>query len=150
MRLEESVAISRPVDEVWSFYTNFFNAPRIRGGGMLGLRQTSSGPLGVGSTLQGRMVILGFETRLNYTITELDPPHMMAYSIVGRPLRWCRQRVTLEPTPDGTQMTRSTELELRPALKLIWPIIGPLTRRARRRAFHSLKGMVETASISEV
>jgi hypothetical protein len=65
MRFEDTVMIDRTPEEVWAFYTDWFNAPRIRGGDMLGLRQTSPGPMGIGSTLQGRRVLLGFEMRID-------------------------------------------------------------------------------------
>ena len=46
MRFEEAVVINRAVDEVWAYSTDFFNAPRMRGGNVLGLRQTSPRPPG--------------------------------------------------------------------------------------------------------
>lgn len=142
MRLHESVVINRPIEEVWAFWLDFFNAPRIRGG-MLGLRQTSPGPLGIGSTMQGRMMIMSFETRLNYTITEFDPPHRAAYTVTGQPFRSVFQRMTMEAGPDGTHVERSTELELRPAFRLLlWPFI-PFVRRQRHASFQNLKRMLE-------
>jgi hypothetical protein len=140
---ESSVVVDRPNDDVWAFLTDFFNAPRLIGGGMLGLRQTSPGPLGVGSTLQGRMVILGFETRINYRITEWDPPHIVASLCEARPLRSLSARLTLEPTAIGIRIDGSIEIELRPALKLIWPIVGPYYLRRWRAAFQELKGLIE-------
>src|SRR5258706_2143510 len=115
---ESSVVGDRPNDDVWAFLTDFFNAPRLIGGGMLGLRQTSPGPLGVGSTLQGRNVLLGFETRLNHTITEFDPPHVFADQMEARPFRSLLQRGTLEAIGDKTRLTVTTDFELRPAMKL--------------------------------
>jgi hypothetical protein len=41
---------------------------------------------------------------------------------------------------------RSTELEFRPARKILGPVIGPLTRRARQSAFRVLKRMLKTNS----
>jgi hypothetical protein len=52
--------INRPIDEVWAYLTDWFNTPGMGGYAALGLRQTSPGPTGVGSTLQGRNVFLGF------------------------------------------------------------------------------------------
>jgi carbon monoxide dehydrogenase subunit G len=70
MRTHESIAINRPPDEVWAFLTDFFNSPRVRPGALV-LRRTSPGPLGSGSVLQGRMTILGFETRFTMTVTRV-------------------------------------------------------------------------------
>ena len=144
MRFEDSVIINRLPEEVWAFYTDWFNAPRIRGGDMLGLRQTSPGPMGVGSTLQGRRVLLGFEMRIQFLNTEWDPPHAMASTISGRALRSGFSRTTLEPVGEGTRLSGWMELDLRPARKVLVPFIGPVMKRRRRNSFESLKQLVES------
>ena len=35
-------------------------------------------------------------------------------------------------------------MELRPALKLLWPIVGPFVRRRRRAAFEDLNEILAT------
>jgi hypothetical protein len=131
-----SALVDRPIDEVWAALLDFFNAPRIgRREGLLAMRQTSHGPLGVGSTYSERRVILGFETRLTARITEWDPPRLVVSSMEGRPFRSFVSRFTLESGPDGTTLVSSIDMELQPALKLLWPIIGPFIRRRRRAAF---------------
>jgi len=138
-----SVVVDRPIDEVWAAVIDLFNAPRIgRREGLLAIRQTSPGPLGVGSTLSERRVILGFETRLNYRVTEWDPPHAIASTMEGRPFRSFVSRFTLEAGPDGTRVLSTIEMELRPALKLLWPIVGPFIRRRRRAAFRDLNAFL--------
>jgi ligand-binding SRPBCC domain-containing protein len=140
---EHTVVIDRPIDEVWTFLTDWFNTPRMGGYAALGLRQTSPGPMGVGSTLLGRNVILGFETRLNHTITEWDPPHTFADTMEGRPFRSLSQRGTLEAIGDGTRLVVSTEFELRPALRLLWPFLGPFVRRKMRAGVLGLQRLLE-------
>jgi hypothetical protein len=55
LRFEVTAVINRAVDEVWAYSTDFFNAPRMRGSKMLGLRQTSPGPVGFGATRRARL-----------------------------------------------------------------------------------------------
>lgn len=142
-RWEDIVLIDRPIHEVWAFLTDWFNTPRMGGYSALGLRQTSPGPLGVGSTLQGRNVILGLETRLNHRITEWDPPHAFTDAIEGRPFRSLVQRGTLESTAAGTKLVVTIEFELRPALKLLWPIIRPFARRKMLAGIRQTKQVIE-------
>jgi len=140
---ENSAVVDRPIDQVWAVLIDFFNAPRIgRREGVLAIRQTSPGLIGVGSTLIERRVILGFETRLTYQVTEWDPPHAVASTMEGRPFRSFVSRFTLEARPDGTKLVSSIDMELRPALKLIWPIVGPFITRRRRAAFRDLKSLL--------
>jgi len=140
---ENSAVVDRPIDQVWAVMIDSFNAPRIsRREGVLAIRHTSPGLIGVGSTLIERRVILGFETRLTCRVTEWDPPHALATTAEGRPFRSFVSRFTLEAGPDGTKMVSSIDMELRPALKLIWPIVGPFITRRRRATFRDLKSLL--------
>ena len=152
MRIHESVVIDRPPDEVWAFLTELFNSPRVRPGA-LALRRTSPGPLGSGSVLQGRMMILGFETRFTMTVTEFDPPRSAVATLAARPGRGVI-RTTLEPTPEGTRVDRTTdfafdgghiEFEMNPALRLMSPVFGFLLRRQDRAASRNWKRLIEAA-----
>ena len=87
-------------------------------------------------------MILGFETRLTARITEWDPPHLVASTMEGRPFRSFVSRFTLEAGPDGTTLVSSIDMELKPALKLLWPIIGPFIRRRRRAAFGDVDALL--------
>jgi hypothetical protein len=141
--LDETIVINRPADEVWAYLTDFFNAPRMSGSGIIGLRQTSSGPLGVGSTLQGRRVVLGFETRNDFQITEWDPPRVLATTAAGRPFRSLVSRMTLEASPDGTRMVMRTQFELQPVLKLLWPFMAPIIRGRMHASYVRSKALIE-------
>jgi carbon monoxide dehydrogenase subunit G len=143
VRFLESVVINRPADEVWAFLTDFFNSPRARPGA-LALRRTSPGPLGIGSVIQGRQMILGFETRLTMTVTELDPPRRAVATLASRPVRGAI-RMTLEPIAEGTKVERTTDLEFHPALRLFSPILGFIYRRQDRAASRNWKRLIEGA-----
>jgi carbon monoxide dehydrogenase subunit G len=141
MHVHESIAINRPPDEVWVFLTDFFNSPRARPG-MLAIRRTSPGPLGRGSILQGRMTILGFETRFAMTVTEFDPPRSAVVTLAARPGRGAI-RTSLEPTPEGTRVDRTTDFELHPALILLSPIFGRILKRQEHAASRNWKRLIE-------
>jgi carbon monoxide dehydrogenase subunit G len=142
MRTETTVVVNRPIDEVWAFLMDPFNRPRV-GGSWLGARWTSPGPPGLGSTYQGRVAILGFETRISGAIAEWDPPHNVALSMTGAGIRSGSLRGTLEATADGTKVVRVSELEPRPALKLFWWIVSPLVRRRSHLADQNMKRLLE-------
>jgi carbon monoxide dehydrogenase subunit G len=141
MRIHESIAINRPPDEVWAFLTELFNSPRVRPGS-LALRRTSPGPLGSGSVIQGRQMVLGFETRFTMTVTEFDPPRRAVVTLAARPVRGAISTM-LEPTANGTKVDRTTDIEFHPALKLLSPVLGYLLRRQDRAASRNLKRLIE-------
>lgn len=143
-RFDESIVINRPVDDVIAYASDWFNAPRD--GSALAFRQTSPGPSGVGTTFEGRMVILGFETRFKTRITEWDVPHAVTFYTEGGPFRSSVLRVTLESRPDGTRWVESRDMELRPALKLLGPLVVPYWRRRTKTAQKNLKRLIEAQS----
>jgi hypothetical protein len=141
--IDESILINRPIDEVWAYLTDFFNTPRLSGSGMIGLRQTSPGAIGVGSTLQGRRVVLGFEARNDFQVTEWDPPNSFAVTVKGRPFRRQASRATLEVTADATLLHMVVEFELQMPVKLLWPFMGPIIRRRMHAGFARTKALIE-------
>jgi len=142
MHLEETIVIKRPPETIWAFWADPFNIPRLRGGS-LAYRQTSPGPLGIGSTAEGRAMFLGFEIRVSFRITEFDPPRRGTATFAARPLRSYVVRTTLEPVADGTRVVRSSEVELHPALKPLTPVLGLVLRRVDRRVLQNLKRTLE-------
>jgi hypothetical protein len=124
--------------------SDFFNSPRVRPGALM-LRQTSPDPLGVGSIIQGRQMILGFETRLTMTVTEFDPPRRARVTLAARGLHGAID-TRLEPSADGTKLDRITDLEFHPALRLISPLLGLVFRRQDRATSRNWKRLIEATS----
>jgi len=88
------------------------------------------------------MMILGFETRFTMTVTEFDPPRNAVVTLAARPGRGAI-RTTLEPTPEGTRVDRTTDVELHPALILLSPIFGSILKRHQRAASRNWKRLIE-------
>jgi len=140
---QNSVVIDRPADEIWAVFLDLFSAPTLPGSSM-SVRQTSAGPMGLGTVMVARRVILGFETRLTERVTEWDPPHALTVKMEGRPFRSMVERVTLESVPGGTRLDETLDMELTPALRLLWPLIGPTQRRQRAQNIRDLKTKLES------
>ncbi len=136
-----TMVVDRPIDEIWAIIIDLFNTPRLPGGSMA-LRQTSPGPIGLGSTSEGRRIVLGFETRIAEEVVGWDPPHLLEATIESRAFR-VFERFTLAAGPDGTTCTDALDIELRQPLKLIGPLIEPFLRRQRRAQMRQTKEMLE-------
>jgi class 3 adenylate cyclase len=144
MRYVMTIEINRPIDEVWAWTADLFNTPRLRGMA-LRARQTSSGPISVGSTYEMRAIVLGFETVIVGEVTEWDPPHASTVTASGRPVKSFKVRETFEPTTTGTRMVRDLQFELPMALRVLWPAIGPLVLRRWRSATANIKRLIESS-----
>jgi uncharacterized protein YndB with AHSA1/START domain len=75
--ITQSVTVNRPAEEVWDFISNFENTTRWSRG-VLEARQTSDGPLGVGSTLHTVVKAFGRRRTADYLATEYEPNHAPA------------------------------------------------------------------------
>ena len=142
--IESEVTIRRPVEDVFAFISDLFNSPRVRGM-TLASRKVSPGPLGLGSVLDNRTVILGFETHLRFTVIEWDPPHGVVASMSGPLLRSGRVTTELTATSEGTRRVSRLDLELSPGGILLWPLIGRLLKRDQARADRKQKALLEAS-----
>jgi len=142
MRFETSVVVDRPIDEVWAFFGDLFNVPRWTTGA-LRFRQTSPGPLGLGSTIEARAAMFGFEPRVTGTVTEWDPPHAVTLSCVGAGWRSLVMQMMFESTAHGTKVVRVTDGTFGPIWKLLWPILGPWARHRSEATNQRIKRILE-------
>jgi len=126
--LESTVTIRRPVDDVFAFMIDQFNSRRVRGI-TLCARKVSPGPIGLGTLVDNRTVILGFETRMRFTVIEWDPPYAVMASLSGPLLRSGRVTTELSAMSEGTGRVSRFDLELSAGGFLLWPLLGRLLRR---------------------
>lgn len=142
--IESEVTIRRPVEDVFAFVIDLFNSPRVRGM-TLGSRKVSPGPIGLGSVVDQRMVILGFESHMRFTVIEWDPPHVVVASMTGPFLRSGRVRNELTATSEGTRKVTTLDVEPSAGGILLWPLLGPLVRRDQARADRQQKALLEAS-----
>jgi len=147
IKIETSVTINRPVEDVWKFISNWENFAQWDRG-VLEVRQTSEGPTAVGSTLQSVRLILGLRGIGALRVTEYEPNKLLAVkgsaaSVSGS------IRFTFEPIGDGTQLTETREVELGGLWKLIAPIILPMQETQGRNDLANVKRVLESPPQAE-
>lgn len=148
LHLESTITIRRPPDDVFAFTIDMFNSPRVRSM-TLASRVVTPGPLGIGSVAEQRVVILGFETHLRFTVMEWDPPHRVTASMSGPLLRSGRVRTEMTATSEGTRKVTTLDLELTNVGLLLRPLMGPMLRRDQARADRQQKELLEE-SLSDI
>jgi hypothetical protein len=138
---ENEMVVGRPIDEIWAILIDLFNTPRLPGGSMA-LRQTSPGPMGLGSTFEGRRIVFGIEARIRERVIEWDPPNLMAAAIETKAFA-AVERITLAAGAEGTTFTDVLDGELRMPLRLIEPLLEPFLKRQRRTQIRKTKELLE-------
>ena len=141
--ITQSVTVNRPVEEVWDFLSNFENTTRWSRG-VLEARQTSEGPLGVGSTLQTVVRAFGRRRTADYLVTEYEPNHAFAFTVTSAPMT-SRARYSIEPAEAGTRLTASGEAEATGLFKLLAPIVVRTLKRHSQDDLNNLKRILEAS-----
>jgi len=141
IKFEHSIIINRPLDEVWNYLSNVENMPKWDRG-VLEAKQTSEGLPGVGSTVQTRRQLLGWQRIGKLRISEYVPNKII--SLQGSLGSMTAQiRYAFEPVEGGTRMTGTSEVELGGLWKLITPILTPMLERDGREDLANVKRIME-------
>ncbi len=141
IKIEKSIIINRPAEEVWKFLSNVENMPKWDRG-VLEARQTSEGPAGVGSTVQVARQLLGRRRIGTLRVSEYAPNRMVALQASLGQMK-AQTGFTFESVEGGTRLTQTSEIELGGWWKLITPILIPMLERDNREDFANLKRVME-------
>jgi uncharacterized protein YndB with AHSA1/START domain len=143
LRIDVTTLISRPVQQVWDFFNDFTNTPRWTRSGSE-LRQTSNGPVGVGSTFESVRQIFGREIKSQTLVaTEYEPERRISYTAVVPILGQAIGGFTFESVDGGTRISRWTEAELGRGEGLFGPLATRLVKRAQGTELANLRRLIE-------
>lgn len=127
---EVTLQIESTPQEAFDYFCDLRNEPEYNQQ-VSDIRQTTAGPVGLGTRFEGRHVGLGACT---WELTEYEAPrHVVVQGVAGASrYRWVGDFV---PEEGKTRMTGRMELEARGALGALGPLVRPLLRLSARRAF---------------
>jgi uncharacterized protein YndB with AHSA1/START domain len=145
IKVEGNMVIDRPIEQVWKFLTSVENASKWDTG-IIEARQTSDGPVGLGTTLDAVREMRGKQRIMKVEVTEYDPNKRVAWTIhVGFGLG--KSIYTFEPAGYGTRLSKSSEVELKGLFKLLTPLIRRrFTKEEIDLDLNNIKHNVETAA----
>jgi uncharacterized membrane protein len=137
LRMEESVEIARPVEDVYAFLANIDSFSQWSGT-VVDANRPATDALGVGHTFTLAQKFLGRRFDSPCEVTALEPNRRFGYRTIGRvPLPFSFD-FTLEPSGSGTRVDVVVEGEPGSFVNLA----GPLFERAGRRQLnHDLETM---------
>jgi hypothetical protein len=134
--------IDRPADEVFAFLVDVDKAaawnPQV-----LEARQTSDGPLGVGSSLLYVGKFLGRRFESVSECTEYTPNERFSTKTTSGPFHLEIDN-TLSSVDGGTRLATNYRGESRGFFKLAEPVVVRLTKKQFETATENLKALIET------
>jgi len=143
VRIDVTIVISRPVQEVWDFFIDFTNSSRWTRSGSE-LRVTSEGPFGVGTTVESVRPMFGRQIKSQRLVpTRYEPPHLVSFTAAVPVLGDLRGGFTIESVADETRLSRWTELNAGGLRGAIGSILAPIVRRSQGAELSNLKRLIE-------
>ncbi len=140
-KLEHSVVINRPVEEVFEFMNNIENEKLYRTD-LLESEQISEGPIGVGTTTREVTQFLGRKIETTAEVTEYVKNKVVASKSTSGPIPF-KFRTSFEPVEEGTKVTMEFEGEIGGFFKMAESLVIKMGMKQIEKDFNTLKEMLE-------
>ena len=140
-KLEMSIVINRPVEEVFEYLSDPENEQQHRPG-LLESEIMSEGPYGVGTTTREVSQFLGLRIETTAIVTEYEPNKKIALKTTSGPIPFLMS-ATFEPVEDGTKVTETFEGEVGGFFKLAEPVVIRMGMRQMETEFKNVKDLLE-------
>ena len=141
--VETSVVINRPVEEVFTYVADPSNIAQWAGP-VVEAKQTSEGPVGLGTTSTRVTQFLGRTIESTYEIIEYEPNNYYKDKTTSGPVP-IDSRMSFESVDDGTKVTIAGEIESSGFFKLAEPILARMAKRQMETDAQTLKDLLEVA-----
>lgn len=139
----KAAIIDRPVEDVWKFMVDISNMPKWEDG-RAEWKQTSEGPITIGTTFQSSIRFFGRQFVGNLRITEFEPNRKFSVEGLDTFARGTKITYLMHPVEGGkTRLRRITEVELHGLAKLLRPIQAPIVRRTGELEANNVKRLLE-------
>ena len=141
-KIERSIVIDRPVDEVWEFVHDS-TKDALWQTTLVESEKLTEGPMRVGTQVREVRHFLGLRIELTWEVTEYEPTRKSAIRGVSGPVP-LTGGYRLEPHAGGTRFTVTGELDAHGLFKLAEPVFARITRRELEANLGHLKDLLET------
>ena len=139
-----SVAIKRPVEDVFAVVSDPTNTPKWNST-LLSATKTSDGPTRVGTTVQSTGKMFGRHLETHFTVTEFEVNRRFAVTATKPfPLT---MTLALEPTADGTRVDLTADVEPGGFFKLASPLMVRMGKRQNQSNLENLREMLEAKAL---
>ena len=125
-KIEASVMVDRPAEEVWIFVTNPSNTPKWAPT-VIDVKQTSAGSLGVGSTIEWRRRL--YPHVQPFKVSEYEPNRRFSMEFTRAPMKGSKLCFDVETAEGKTRLNLEWDTEYHGLGKLFGPLI---TRSAKK------------------
>ncbi len=144
-RAEVSTTIKRPVEDVWVVISNVENNPTWSSFANEA-KQTSPGPIGVGTTARVVGKFLGRRIESESVITEFEPNRKYSWESKSGPFP-LKGSTALEQIDGGTRLNATLEGSPGGFFKLAEPLVISMAKRSFQGDLDNLKDLMEANAL---
>lgn len=138
---EHEIDIARPIDTVFAFLTNVSRYPEWQQG-LAEYRQTSDGPLAVGTTGIAVRNIMGQRDESTWQVTEYVPNTSYVVTIAGSLAGEIAN--TLQPVGNGTHVRVRFQAESKGLMRIAEPIMAGFVKKEFTDGYGKMKELLES------
>lgn len=139
--IETSILINRPVEEVFAFAADTEKIA-LWAGAVTEAKQTSEGPVGVGTTSNRVWHLLGRRLEASNVVTEYQPNSRYSAKATSGPVP-IEEHLSFEAVQGGTRVTLAVDAEAAGFFKLAAPILTRIISRQVENDVETLKDLLE-------
>jgi len=144
LKIESSVVINRPVEEVFAVLSNHENYPKWNPP-VMEVKKTSTGPIGLGTTWRSVSHRLGKRRETESETVEYEPNRKVTRRHThGMPVK---DHLSFEGVGGGTRVTEIMEAEPGGFFRLAAPLLVPLMKRQLNGTLTNLKELMEAHTL---
>jgi uncharacterized protein YndB with AHSA1/START domain len=140
VRLQHSVVVARPVDDVFAFLADPDNLPRWQSG-LVEVRKAGT-EAGIGARHVEVRSFMGKQIEQTLEVTAYEPPRVLDFTVVEGPLSLCVGH-TLSAEDGGTRIDVVGEGEIGPLFRLAEPLVVRAVKKQSQADFKRLKQVLE-------
>jgi len=141
IRIEQSIVINRPTEEVFEYVTQIENQSEWSTG-VVEAEQTSQGPMSVGSTGRAVRRFLGRRIESTFEVTEYEPNKKFGFKSTSGPISM-EGTQTFESVDGGTKFSFAFQGDPGGLFKVAEPILARMVKRQVEADFNNLKDLLE-------
>jgi uncharacterized membrane protein len=143
-KVEVSVVINRPIEEVFAFAANIENNAQWQSG-VLEARVTSEGSIGVGTTYRYVTQLLGRRIEADGEVTGYEPNRKYSFKSTSGPFP-IEGGLTCEAAEGGAKVTLAVEADIGGFFKMAEPLVVRTIKRQFEADVGNLKDILEAAA----
>lgn len=140
-KVEVSVVINRPIEEVFAFAANIENNAQWQSG-VLEAQVTSEGPIGVGTTYRYVTQLLGRRIEADGEVTEYESNRKYSFKSTSGPFP-IEGGLTCEAAEGGTKVTLAVEADVGGFFKMAEPLVVRTIKKQFEADVGKLKDLLE-------